>query len=147
MPQSPFRDDRESAAARVARLEAENAALRTHAFSALDWLGLIAAALVVAAVGLYLPLIVRPRFVAMFADFGGPLPLVTRLVVRPWFLPLVATVPAALLVVAVVRRASRPSVRRGLVVAAFALALVQGAFSVWALYAPIFALADAVRAD
>jgi hypothetical protein len=144
---STYRDERTSTAARVQRLEAENARLRAGAFSALDWIGVAVTVLGISWLA-YFTLRVRTAFLQMFADFGtlAELPAVTRLASSPYFAPAIALAPATLLVASVVgRRGLR--VRRAFVVAAFLLVVAEIGFCLWAMYAPIFQVANAIKAD
>ncbi len=113
--------------------------------TALDWIAVVLAGLLALSLVAF-PLAVTPAFAAMFRDFGGPLPWLTRLVLRPWLAPALALAPAGLLALGLGPRAAASiGQRRALVVAAFVLGLGAVALCLLALYAPIFALAGAIK--
>jgi hypothetical protein len=80
------------------------------------------------------------RFGAMFDDFGGRVPLLTSLVVR-WYVPTLAGLVVAALLLTGLRLARL----RGLLGVAAVLGV--GCFSacVYGIYAPIWALAGAIK--
>lgn len=140
-----FRDEGPSALAKAERLEVENAELRRRQLTIVDWIGVLVVALGVAFLMVF-PFAVADRFAAVFRELGGPLPAVSRLVLTPWFSPAVALVPVGLLVAAFTRRPSL-GVWRALVAGAFATVLVSTTVCMVGLYAPIVALAGAIKAD
>ncbi len=141
----PYQDERASTQARIARLEEENARLRAEGFHVLDWIGFVVSALCTVWMA-YFALVARPAFQAMFADFGGQLPALTRFVLRPYVPPLLDVVPAGLLVAAVASRAPL-DVRRYLVVGAFVIVTVVTALCVAAMYLPIWQVAGQIRTE
>ncbi len=112
--------------------------------TALDWIAVVLSGLLALSL-VTLPLAVAPAFAAMFRDFGGPLPAVTRLVLQPWLAPALSLAPVGLLAAALSRPHASLRERRVLIVAAFVLGLGAGAFCLCSLYAPIFALAGAIK--
>jgi hypothetical protein len=115
------------------------------AFSILDWIGVVVA--IVATLGLFaFPIGVAPTWKSMLADFGGTMPSITDLVLRPWFTPTLALVPTVLLVGTWRGRTFyRIRIRRGLIVAAFAWATAAVAFTMIAMYQPVFQMAGAIQ--
>jgi hypothetical protein len=111
-------------------------------FTALDWIGAATIVLLALAV-MAVPFVVAPPIVSMYEEFEAALPTITRLVITGWFAPLLAQLPLALLVVALIRR-HKLSAARPLVALAFVLALACGALCWYGLYAPIFELAGAI---
>lgn len=114
------------------------------AFTALDWIGVALVALV--ALGLLgAQFAVSPAFVQMYAEFGDSavLPLITRIVLAPWFALLSAMLPLGLLGAAIFGGGGL-ALRRGLVVAGFVLGVVAVGVYTFGVYAPIRQLADAV---
>jgi type II secretory pathway component PulF len=119
--------------------------MQSDGLSALDWIGAIAAA-VVACFSLAVPIVVAPGFAAMFADLGGEIPGLTRLVLSTWFPPLFAVPPVALLAGAMMPGKARSiGARRGLIAGAFLAALFGVALCLYGLYAPILDLAGKIR--
>ncbi|MBK6847009.1 MAG: hypothetical protein IPG96_05475 [Proteobacteria bacterium] len=113
--------------------------------SILDWT--VVMVTVTATLGLFsFPVAVAPVWRSMLAAFGGELPSATALVLRPWFTPMLAMVPVVLLVIAWRGLASkRISIRRGLIVAAWAWSTAAVAFTLIAGYQPLFRLAGAIQ--
>jgi len=87
----------------------------------------------------------QPQVRGMLRDFGGTLPLFTRLVLtRAWALGAVLLVAA--LTGTALGTAARPRVPVAVLIAAVTLGLAAGAAIVVGSYMPIFQLAGAVRA-
>jgi hypothetical protein len=111
----------------------------------LDWIGLV---VVVPAVVFLLaaPLVVTPGFAEMFASFGSDssLPAITRLVMSWWLPPVLAVVPVALVLAAITGRRSLGT-RRLLGVVAFLCGAAGAALYLVGMYAPVYAIAGAVR--
>ena len=80
-----------------------------------------------------------PSFAQMFQDFGGELPVTTKLVLTRAYAPAVALLTIALTATGIIIR------RRAILVAALVLPLAAAAFLTYGLYAPIFELADHIR--
>jgi hypothetical protein len=115
----------------------------TEPFTALDWIGVVLA--VLAALALVVaPWTVGAAFAAMFRDFGVVLPVITRLALGAWFPVGMALLPLALALGAAVAGGSL-GLRRAMVVVAFVAALGAWAFYLFALYAPMFELAGAIK--
>lgn len=136
---STYRDDRDE---RIERLQAENAALRGARFTALDWIALIVAA--IGALVLCGCAFVSSAFGGMYRDFGGALPLATRIAVKPWSGPLAALPPLALLV-GTMLATTRLAARRRAIIVAFAIELITIGAYAYALYAPLFLVASRVH--
>lgn len=83
------------------------------------------------------------RFGPMFDDFGGRVPLLTSLVVR-WYVPTLAGLVVASILVAGLRAKAKRTVFLGI---AAALGVICVVTCVYGLYAPIFALADQIKAQ
>jgi type II secretory pathway component PulF len=116
-------------------------------FTALDWMAVALVALAAIVLAGF-PFTVAPSFARMYADFGGPLPAVTRVIMTPWAAPSLGLVAAMPAVIAVALSGSAPAhVRRGMVLASFLLAGVAIGAVIYALYAPIFDLAGKIKAD
>jgi type II secretory pathway component PulF len=113
-------------------------------FTGLDWVALAAAAWAVAGL-LAFPV---GHFETMFRDFGAldTLPLPTRFVLWPWSRGVLA-LPAFAAVALGFRARRGPSRRRTWFVVAVALGLVGAALCLVSMYLPIFALADAIKAE
>ncbi len=90
------------------------------------------------------PFVLAPQFAALLHGFGGPLPLITRLALRPWFAPLLAAPALALLVLAARRQPGRRRAPLAAALVSMALAAVTVAYG---LYGPIFELSGNIRAD
>jgi hypothetical protein len=111
----------------------------------LDWIGLVVVAPSVVFL-LAAPLVVTPAFAAMFADFGSSssLPAITRLAMSWWLPPVLAGVPLALVLAALTGR--RPlGARRLLGVVAFLSGAAGAALYLVGMYAPVYAIAGAIR--
>src|SRR5262245_54129647 len=118
------------------------------AFTALDWIAVVLAALVVLVLFAF-PFTIAPSFAQMFAEFGGTLPAVTRAALTPWAVPslgLVAASPTAIAVAAPALGLESIGLRRSLVVIGFLLGLAVLAAAMYALYAPMFELAGKIKA-
>lgn len=117
---------------------------RPTPLTALDWIAAALAWLLAAALVLF-GLVYAQSFRGMFADFGGELPRLTRLVLTPW--PALAFCAAAtalvLAGVALTRRAM--GLRRALIVVGFLVALIGLVLCVGGVYLPIAEIAGAVR--
>jgi hypothetical protein len=115
-------------------------------FTVLDWIGTVVAGST--GLGLLLFPFASRTFASMFRDFGpaANLPALTRLVISGWFPMLLGLVVIAG-VVAGVRRAGSLSKRRAVLVGAFVLGGVSFGVCLVGLYLPIFAIANAVKAD
>lgn len=89
----------------------------------------------------FLQVAIVPRFALMFRDFGGELPLTTKLVVQP-FAASVATLVALALAVTGAALRSTGQARTGAVLLALAALtpLVSAGLMTLALYLPVFAL-------
>ena len=110
--------------------------------TALDWIGAVVAGLGV--LFLFQFPLMSAHFAKMFADFGGELPAVTRLGLTLWFPMILGAMPLVWLVAAL-GPWFRLGVRRALIVFAFVEGLASAAFCLYAMYAPIFALAAAIK--
>jgi hypothetical protein len=141
----PHRDLHTASSPKAERLQVENAEPHRAELTILEWAFVLLVTFGVVFLMVF-PFVLGDRFAKVFAELGGALPSASRLVLTRWFPPGLALVPAAMLVVGV---ASRPSagVRRGLIAGAFVAVLVSTSFCLYGLYAPIFALAGAIKAD
>jgi len=114
-------------------------------FTVLDWIGTLFASGAIVAL-LAFPAAVG-SFAAMYSDFGDvELPLLTRMVLRPWVPPLLAVAPLVLLVLGLRPQHSLRR-RRLFVVSAFVVACLLAALCVAGVWMPMFELAGAVRAE
>lgn len=109
----------------------------------LDWIGTSLACLGTLAC-LQFPFFVAPAYKGMFADFGGPLPTATGLVLSLWFPLLVGLAPLVLLVLGLATNVAL-STRRILIVASFLVSLGDFGFLVISLYLPLFEIARAIQ--
>jgi hypothetical protein len=87
---------------------------------------------------------IGPTFAGMFDDFGGAIPLPTRVVIHPAFGLSVAAVGAGVLAGAVLARL-RPAPRAGLLGALLIAHFATSGVVTYLAYLPIFAMADKVR--
>ena len=87
------------------------------------------------------PVTLAPRFAAAISDFGGELPLITRLGFSGWFPIALGIVPIVLLVYGV-RPKSAIRSRRRMIGLAFLTAFAGATVCLWSVYGPI--LDDAV---
>ena len=109
----------------------------------LDWIGAV-----VASSGVLFCLqfpMAAPAFKKMFAEFGGPLPVITQLGLTWWFPVTLGLIPLSVLFVALLRPNTTIGRRRALIVAAFGFSFVSSGVCVFAMYAPIFAIAGAIK--
>jgi hypothetical protein len=106
-------------------------------------------ALFLAAALISFPLTFGARFGKMFRDFGSlaDLPSITRFALAPWFAPLLGLVAALPAVAALGGRSAPIGARRRLVGLAYLLGALGGVLLVYAMYAPILALAGKIRAE
>jgi hypothetical protein len=115
-------------------------------FTILDWIGTVVAGLF--GLGLLaFPLVAR-HFAAMFRDLGSSNHLagLTSLVVSTWF-PMLLGLVVVTGITAGVRNTLPLAKRRALIVGAFIFGAVGFGVCLVGLYLPIFAIADAVRAE
>jgi hypothetical protein len=118
----------------------------SDSFTALDWIAVALSTLLVVALFAF-PFTVARSFARMFADFGGALPLMTRLALTPWAAPALGLVAASPTAIAVALPAKGSlGLRRGLVVIGFLLGVAALAGAMYAMYAPIFELAGKIKA-
>jgi hypothetical protein len=113
--------------------------------TALDWIGAVVASLG----GLFcfqFPFLVGRSFKQMFAELGGPLPTITQLGLTVWFPIVLGMIPMSVLALALFRKAPLGA-RRALIVGAFILSLVSSGLCLYAVYAPIFEIAGAIKAE
>lgn len=119
----------------------------SSSFTALDWVAVVAAGLLSLAL-LTFPFTIAPLFTGMFAEFGGALPVVTRVALSPWASPALGLLVASLAVVALaLPAASTLALRRAVVVLAFFLGVIALAAAMYAMYAPIFELAGNIKPE
>jgi hypothetical protein len=112
--------------------------------TALDWIGVVVVAIGISWIALLIPFVYGPAFAAMFRDFGGPLPFATRLILLRWPSVILGLIPSGILAASLTGTRTLAN-RRALIVAAFVGALLMLGLSMWALYAPIFALAGRIQ--
>ena len=117
---------------------------RPTPLSALDWIAASLALLLDVALVLF-ALVHAPSFRGMFADFGGELPLLTRLVLTPWPALVICAAATALVLTGVALTRSAMGLRRGLIVLGFLVALIGLGVCVVGVYLPIVEVAGAVR--
>ena len=114
-----------------------------NALSALDWiavLGVCAGALFC----FLFPFVIAPQFAKMFKDFGGELPDITQLGLTIWFPLMLGLNPASIVFHALSGKHTLFK-RRMLIVAAFVMALAAIGVLLFAMYAPIFAIAGNIK--
>lgn len=114
-------------------------------FDAVDWVAaVVSIAGVFASIGF--AYLVMPSVIQMFRDFGGELPLLTRMVLSRGFLGLVMLGQTALMVGGVALRVMQKK-RSGriLLVSSGLISLGMLVLIVIGTYMPIFALADSIR--
>lgn len=133
-----YRDGRDE---RIARLEAENAALRGGGLTSMDWIALVIVG--VGALALVGFAFVSRAYGAMYRDFAAVLPFATRIAVKPWAGPIAALVPVTI-VASVFRQRRSLAMRRGTIAVAFAIELIILAGLTYALYEPLVALSSSV---
>lgn len=113
-------------------------------FSLLDLIGVFVSIMATLALAAF-PFAVAPTWRSMLADFGGELPFVTELGLRPWFTPVLAAVPMVLLGVVWWSRNRFPMrVRRNLVVCAFIWSAAAGTCTWVAMHQPLLQMADVI---
>lgn len=107
--------------------------------------GLDIVALAVSAISLLLivacTFMVLPHFASMFADFGGELPAVTRLVLTPWFPPAMGLIAPAIAAEAIARHQARTE----RLIVAIVLAVALPTLGLIGLYLPIFTIAGSIK--
>jgi hypothetical protein len=87
---------------------------------------------------------IAPSFGRMFADFGGPLPPLTQLCLKPWFWLLAALLPCVVVGDGILRNAGTRGRAARLGVAVFLVLALVPLFWV-GMYGPIFALSAAIK--
>lgn len=102
--------------------------------TALDWIGVMVVACAVLA--LFAMPFLTPQFGQMFAEFDNPLPVLTRMVLAPWFPPALSVLPLGCLWVAF--RAPSMSRRYVSLMGAFVLGYVSILVCIVGLYLPVF---------
>ena len=90
------------------------------------------------------PVFVTPGFVELYRSANVALPIPTRLAIGRWA-PRLCVVPTGGLALAGVLVRAKMGRARALIVAGFALGLLCVGLYLWALYLPIFGLAEAVQ--
>ncbi|MDC0679120.1 hypothetical protein [Sorangium atrum] len=119
----------------------------SRSFTALDWVAVVAIGLQSLAL-LMFPFTIAPSFAGMFAEFGGALPVVTRVALSPWASPALGLLVASLAVVALaLPAASTLALRRAMVLLAFFVGVIALAAAMYAMYAPIFELAGNIKPE
>ncbi len=118
----------------------------TDRLTTLDRMGIVIASST--AIGLMLFPVAGATFSGMFTDVGASkdLPLLTRLATSAWF-PLLLVLPVVACLVMGLRRKTPLAVRRAWIVGAFALGCVSFALCLVGMYLPVFAIANAIRAE
>jgi hypothetical protein len=111
--------------------------------TALDWIGAAVASLG-SVFCLQFPFLAAPWFKKMFADLGGELPGITHLGLTLWFPLILGFLPALALALAGAPRATL-GIRRALILGAFFMSILSSGVCLYAMYAPIFALAGAIK--
>jgi hypothetical protein len=120
-------------------------------FTALDWIAVGLVALLSLAL-LAFPFVVAPPLAAMYSnlvasDSGAKLPAVTRVALSPWAGPAMSLLVIAPAIVAAARPSSTLGARRAVVVGAFFLGALALVAMIYAMYAPIWDLADKIKAE
>jgi type II secretory pathway component PulF len=120
----------------------EGLATAPQAFTGLDWVALAVAGFAI------LGLLAFPvgRFAAMFRDFDAALPPLTRFVLLPWS-RVVMALPAVACLALGFRARHRPSARRTWFAVAFVVGFLAAVLCLIAMYLPIFAIAEAIKAE
>jgi type II secretory pathway component PulF len=94
----------------------------------------------------YLAAFISPNFQKMYADFGGELPALTRLVLMPWVPLFLGLIPAIMIAVALALVGkSSLGVRRGLVAGAAFFSVAASGLCLHAVYLPLFSIAGAIK--
>ena len=113
------------------------------ALSALDWIAVVLVGMGAMFCAAF-PFGLGPAYAAMFRDFGSELPAITELALSTWFPLTLAAAPAGALALALGVRLPLGT-RRLVIVLGFLLSLAAIGVCLVAVYAPIFALARAVK--
>jgi hypothetical protein len=109
----------------------------------LDWVGITF--VIFQIIGLFAFPKLALAFKDMFTDFGGPLPLLTRVVIKPWFSILVGIVCSGVFLLQLLDPIkSRIGRRRTVIVLSFLVALAGYAICIVGLYLPIFKIAGSI---
>ncbi len=111
--------------------------------SAIDWVlfGLVA---LPELFDMVFPILIGPVYGKMFADFGGVLPVLTRLALTKWF-PFVVGMPAFLPLALALDSTRALGERRALLLVGLVVALAGSGTLVFAMYSHIFQLAEYVK--
>lgn len=114
-------------------------------FTAVDWalFGLVA---LPELFDLVFPFLIAPVYGKMFADFGGVLPVVTRLALTRWF-PFVVGMPAFLPLALALDARRALGERRVLLVVGLIVAVAGAGLLVFAMYSPIWQLTNSIDAS
>ncbi len=88
--------------------------------------------------------LVQPRFLKMFAEFGGELPILTRLALSPVVMLVLGLLPAVLAGLAMLAKPGA-NTRVAMLVASLILSLTTALGFVVAMYLPLFRVAEAIR--
>lgn len=116
---------------------------QTNAFSILDWIGIIY--VVMHIIGLFVFPKIALAFGEMYADFGGSLPNLTQIVIKPWFsisLGIICLCIFSLQWLTPVRNSLKR--RRAVIVLSFLTATASSALCIIGLYQPVFRAAGAI---
>ncbi len=114
-----------------------------NAFTVLDWIGVVYT--VGQIIGLFLFPTIAVAFADMYVDFGGALPLLTRVVTQPWFSIVLGAICLSVFSLQWLQFfKSRLKRRRAVVVLSFLLASAAMAVCVIGLYLPIFKMASPI---
>jgi hypothetical protein len=116
---------------------------RKDRWTVFDAIGLAVSALGLVG-GCLLGFVVVPAYAKVFADFGGPLPWLTALCLKPWFWVTAACVPPLVVMDGLVRRTGAGGRIARMCVAIGILAALFPVFWVGA-YLPIFKVAAEIR--
>ena len=111
--------------------------------TALDWIAVI----VVCMGALFcfqFPFLAAPQFAKMFADSGGTLPDITQLGMTTWFPLMLGLNPASVVFHALSGKHTLTK-RRLFIVGAFVMSAGATSVLLYAMYAPIFALAGNIQ--
>ena len=108
-----------------------------------DYVGAILAA--IAAFSPLLLFVYGPVFLRMYEDLGSELPAITKLVIQPWLGPALAILPIGALMLGVIDRGASLKRRRARIIGAFVAGSLVSALALYALYLPMFALADNIN--
>jgi len=108
------------------------------------YLGLV----VIIAIGLFVaPFVITPTYQNLYKDFANPdkIPWITNLVTQAWLPMALALLTLGLAAAGLFMNAS-PDKRRLFVMTSVVAAMASAGVYLYGLYAPIFQLADAVKA-